>query len=172
MTEHELARKCQVTTIEWLIHWRREKRTGRKEYPEPVHIDESITLSTEVRELRDVYLMMRAQNPKIGPATFRWEQIDGWNMDIQLRSRPDILIGGVRAQYRPKVFRCVGYIEYPPISSKGWLAILCLLRPLIVPFLFPFLFHLHTLNSSDVQGKNSLLIGIGLLMTLFGYLWD
>lgn len=165
MNEGKLIKKCEITTLEWLMQWRYEKRTGREQYPEPVHIDQNIALSDEVQVLRDIYLKMRAQNPRIAPVTFRWEQIDGWEIDIALRSHPEIMIGGIRAQYSPKVSGWVNYIGDPPFP---WL-----MHILHLVLSFAFYSQLFGLTRARIQKKEfkglsiSRLLKSGLLYVLY-----
>lgn len=128
MTEQQLLEECRVTTLEWFIFWRYEKLRGQEQYPEPVHIDEGIALSGEVQVLRDIYLMMRLENPNIAPVTFRWEQIDGWEMKIAFYSDPKTKFGGIRAQYSPKIGFWASYLRSP---TDLWFKRRFLLEPIL-----------------------------------------
>lgn len=118
MSQALLDKSCDIYTEEWLINWTSENLTGREKYPEPVYADGNAFLSPEVSNLRDAYLHMRRIYPGIRTPTFRWEQIDTWNVGVKLCSNPGTIFGGRRAQYTPKVSGLVVLIGGPLFDLK------------------------------------------------------
>ncbi|RDI83810.1 hypothetical protein Vi05172_g6216 [Venturia inaequalis] len=103
MTPAQLNKKCEVTNIEWLMEWPWEQVTGRVQFPDPVVLDDTITMSRDVSHLRDAYLGMQVLCPNIQQPEFRWEQIDYWDIAIQFREIPQLIVGGSRGKYNPGV---------------------------------------------------------------------
>jgi hypothetical protein len=151
----------KITTLEWLVHWTWEKFTGRTEYPEPVLVDEDCNMSVGVRVLSDRYRTIRSIYPSIFEKKFRWEQIDGWDIGIQLHEDPYFIIGGSRARYRPAVHRWVQCFNEPS-QHLLW----CLCGILFGTLSAHLLKGLISSVESGVQGADLLLTGVCSLVVL------
>jgi hypothetical protein len=166
MTPAQLHKRCKVTNLEWLMNWPWERITGRVQYPDLVQLDENVTMSTEVRNLRDTYLGMQALCSNIAEAGFRWEQVDGWDISIQFRENPQVIIGGSRAKFNPGVSGCVSLFN---ISIREFLGCLILAVCASIPII-QFVLKTMAMDKAGEQGADLMwmIIGAGAI-AVFGY---
>lgn len=136
MTPTQLREACKVTNLDWFMNWPWEQITGQVQFPEPVELDSNITMSDEVRYLRDTYLAMQALCPNIKQAEFRWEQIDFWDIAIQYWEHPQFPIDGSKARYNPGVSGLATTFRRPSKHVLWILPFLIWIDLLIVHYVF------------------------------------
>lgn len=96
----------QVSTLEWLVNRPLEQITGRAQFSDPVEPNNSADakMSAQILELRNTYFKMKALCPSVEEPGFCWEQVDNWDIAVELCSKSEAsAIGGSKARYSSEV---------------------------------------------------------------------
>lgn len=112
------------------------------------------------------YLGMQAICPSIKQPGFRWEQIDYWNIAIQYREIPDIIIGGSKAKYNPGVSGCATNFRHHPKELLWFLPVaLCIDLPIV--WMFNRVLYGYSVGEPEANSLMILVVALVILLIVF-----